>query len=160
MPPTPPRCRPGEPTTGRPARGPSTAPGTTPPTCATRIACAWRSSHRTPVDRAAPVGSGPCLRLLSETPRSPDPMAVRVGINGFGRIGRNFFRAAKAANADIDFVAVNDLTDAKTLAHFLKCDSTLGPDPGPVELDGDAVVADGDRLQVLAECDPAALPWG
>jgi glyceraldehyde 3-phosphate dehydrogenase len=87
-------------------------------------------------------------------------MAVRVGINGFGRIGRNFFRAAKAANADIDFVAVNDLTDAKTLAHLLKYDSILGPYPGSVELDGNTIVVDGDRLEVLAERDPAALPWG
>jgi glyceraldehyde 3-phosphate dehydrogenase len=86
-------------------------------------------------------------------------MAVRVGINGFGRIGRNFFRAAKAANADIDFVAVNDLTDAKTLAHLLKYDSILGPYPGTVELDGDEIVVDGDRMKVLAERDPAALPW-
>jgi glyceraldehyde 3-phosphate dehydrogenase len=86
-------------------------------------------------------------------------MAVRVGINGFGRIGRNFFRAAKAANADIDFVGVNDLTDNKTLAHLLKYDSILGPYPGTVELDGDDIVVDGDRLRVLAERDPAALPW-
>jgi len=86
-------------------------------------------------------------------------MAVRVGINGFGRIGRNLFRAAKAANADIDFVGVNDLTDAKTLAHLLKYDSILGPYPGTVELDGTDIVVDGDRLKVFAETDPAALPW-
>jgi glyceraldehyde 3-phosphate dehydrogenase len=86
-------------------------------------------------------------------------MAVRVGINGFGRIGRNFFRAAKAASADIDFVAMNDLTDAKTLAHLLKYDSILGPYPGTVELDGDDIIVDGDRLKVLAERDPGALPW-
>src|SRR4051794_37621434 len=85
-------------------------------------------------------------------------MAVRVGINGFGRIGRNFFRAAKAAGADIEFVAVNDLTDAKTLAHLLKYDSILGPYPGTVELDGDDIVVDGDRLKGLAERDPAARP--
>ncbi len=87
-------------------------------------------------------------------------MAVRVGINGFGRIGRNFYRAAKAAKADIEFVAVNDLTDAKTLAHLLKYDSILGPYPGSVELDGDDIVVDGERLKVLAERDPGALPWG
>jgi glyceraldehyde 3-phosphate dehydrogenase len=87
-------------------------------------------------------------------------MAVRVGINGFGRIGRNLFRAAKAAKADIDFVAVNDLTDAKTLAHLLKYDSILGPYPGTVELDGNDIIVDGDRLKVLAETDPAKLPWG
>src|SRR3954470_1091538 len=87
-------------------------------------------------------------------------MPVRVGINGFGRIGRNFFRAAKAAKADIDFVAVNDLTDVKTLAHLLKYDSILGPYPGTVEIDGDTIIVDGDALKVLAERDPAKLPWG
>jgi glyceraldehyde 3-phosphate dehydrogenase len=87
-------------------------------------------------------------------------MAVKVGINGFGRIGRNLFRAAKAAQADIDFVAVNDLTDAKTLAHLLKYDSILGPYPGSVEVDGDDIVVDGDTLRVLSERDPGALPWG
>ncbi|HEV2859290.1 MAG TPA: type I glyceraldehyde-3-phosphate dehydrogenase [Solirubrobacterales bacterium] len=87
-------------------------------------------------------------------------MAVKVGINGFGRIGRNVFRAAKAANADIDFVAVNDLTDPATLGHLLKYDSILGRYPGGVEVDGDTIVADGDELKVLSERDPAALPWG
>ena len=87
-------------------------------------------------------------------------MAVKVGINGFGRIGRNLFRAAKAANADIDFVGVNDLTDAKTLAHLLKYDSILGPYPGTVEVDGSDLIVDGDRLRVLTEKDPGALPWG
>ncbi len=86
-------------------------------------------------------------------------MAVRVGINGFGRIGRNLFRAGKASGADIEFVAVNDLTDAKTLAHLLKYDSILGPYPGTVELDGDDIIVDGDRLRVFAERDPADLPW-
>ena len=87
-------------------------------------------------------------------------MAVRVGINGFGRIGRNVFRAAQEAGADIDWVAVNDLTDARTLGHLLKYDSTLGPYPGSVEVAGDGLVVDGDELRVLAERDPAALPWG
>src|SRR3954468_11656095 len=91
--------------------------------------------------------------------RRGERMPVRVGINGFGRIGRNFFRAAKAAGADIEFVAVNDLTDAKTLAHLLKYDSILGPYPGTVELDGDDIIVDGDRIKGLAERDPAALPW-
>jgi glyceraldehyde 3-phosphate dehydrogenase len=86
-------------------------------------------------------------------------MAVKVGINGFGRIGRNIFRAAQAAGADIDFVAVNDLTDPKTLAHLLKYDSILGRYPGTVELDGDTMVIDGKPLKVLSERDPAALPW-
>jgi glyceraldehyde 3-phosphate dehydrogenase len=87
-------------------------------------------------------------------------MAVKVGINGFGRIGRNVFRAAKAANADIDFVAVNDLVDTATMAHLLKYDSILGRYPGGVEVDGDTIVAGGDELKVLSERDPADLPWG
>ncbi len=87
-------------------------------------------------------------------------MSVRVGINGFGRIGRNVFRAAKAANADIEFVAVNDLTDNETLAHLLKYDSILGRYPGTVELTDKGFKIDGDDLIVLAERDPAALPWG
>jgi glyceraldehyde 3-phosphate dehydrogenase len=87
-------------------------------------------------------------------------MAVKVGINGFGRIGRNVFRAAKAANADIDFVAVNDLTDPATLAHLLKYDSILGRFPGEVSVDGDVISVDGDQLKVLSERDPGALPWG
>jgi glyceraldehyde 3-phosphate dehydrogenase len=87
-------------------------------------------------------------------------MAVRVGINGFGRIGRNAFRAAKESGADIDWVAVNDLTDARTLGHLLKYDSTLGPYPGDVEVRDAGLVVDGDELRVLAERDPAALPWG
>jgi glyceraldehyde 3-phosphate dehydrogenase len=87
-------------------------------------------------------------------------MAVKVGINGFGRIGRNVFRAAKAANADIDFVAVNDLTDPGTLAHLLKYDSILGRFPGEVSVDGDVISVGGDQLKVLSERDPGALPWG
>jgi glyceraldehyde 3-phosphate dehydrogenase len=90
-------------------------------------------------------------------------MPVRVGINGFGRIGRNVFRAAKArADArDIEWVAVNDLTDARTLAHLLKYDSIKGPFPGGEvrALDG-AIEVDGHELRVLAETDPAKLPWG
>jgi glyceraldehyde 3-phosphate dehydrogenase len=87
-------------------------------------------------------------------------MPVRVGINGFGRIGRNLFRAAQAKGADIEWVAVNDLTDSKTLAHLLKYDSILGPYPGTVEVADDAIVVDGKPLEVLAERDPGALPWG
>jgi glyceraldehyde 3-phosphate dehydrogenase len=90
-------------------------------------------------------------------------MAVRVGINGFGRIGRNVFRAAMAqgqAAEQIEWVAVNDLTDATTLGHLLKYDSILGPYPGTVEVSGDALVVDGRELKVLAERDPGALPWG
>jgi glyceraldehyde 3-phosphate dehydrogenase len=86
-------------------------------------------------------------------------MATRVAINGFGRIGRNILRAAKKYGADLDFVAVNDLTDAATLAHLLRYDSVHGRYPGSVEVDGDALVVDGDRIQVSAERDPASLPW-
>jgi glyceraldehyde 3-phosphate dehydrogenase (phosphorylating) len=88
-------------------------------------------------------------------------MPVRVAVNGFGRIGRNVLRAAKsrAQAPDVEWVAVNDLTDAATLAHLLKYDSVLGPYPGTVEaLDG-ALRVDGQELKVLAERDPAALPW-
>jgi glyceraldehyde 3-phosphate dehydrogenase len=88
-------------------------------------------------------------------------MAVKVGINGFGRIGRNVFRAAKAANADIDFVAVNDLVDTATMTHLLKYDSILGRYPGEVSSSGeDSITVDGDELKVLSERDPAQLPWG
>jgi glyceraldehyde 3-phosphate dehydrogenase len=86
-------------------------------------------------------------------------MAVKVGINGFGRIGRNLFRAAKAADADIDFVAVNDLTDAESLANLLKYDSILGRYPGEVAPGDGTIRVDGDDLKVLSEKDPAKLPW-
>jgi len=87
-------------------------------------------------------------------------MAVKVGINGFGRIGRNIFRAAHAAGADLDFVAVNDITDPPTLAHLLKYDSILGRFPGEVEAGDASISVDGTEIKVLAERDPAALPWG
>ncbi len=87
-------------------------------------------------------------------------MGIRVGINGFGRIGRNFFRAQHARGSDIEVVALNDLGDAKTMAHLLKYDSNLGPFPGDVE-EGEGVLrAAGEEVQVLSERDPAALPWG
>jgi glyceraldehyde 3-phosphate dehydrogenase len=87
-------------------------------------------------------------------------MAIRVGINGFGRIGRNVLRAAKAMNAtELDFVAVNDLTDTKTLAHLLKYDSVHGRYPGEVSAGADALTVDGDSVRVLSEKDPAKLPW-
>jgi glyceraldehyde 3-phosphate dehydrogenase len=87
-------------------------------------------------------------------------MPLRVGINGFGRIGRNVFRAAHEQGADIEFVAVNDLTDNATLAHLLKYDSILGPFPGTVEQTADGLKVDGRDLKVLAERDPGNLPWG
>jgi glyceraldehyde 3-phosphate dehydrogenase len=87
-------------------------------------------------------------------------MAVKVGINGFGRIGRNVFRAAHAAGTDLEFVAVNDLVDVETIAHLLKYDSILGRFPGTVEAGDGAIVVDGKELKVLAERDPANLGWG
>src|SRR5574341_2667491 len=86
-------------------------------------------------------------------------MSVKVGINGFGRIGRNFFRAAKQQGKDWDFVAVNDITDAKTLAHLLKYDSVLGTFDGEVTASDGSIAVRGDELRVLAERDPASLPW-
>jgi glyceraldehyde 3-phosphate dehydrogenase len=87
-------------------------------------------------------------------------MALKVGINGFGRIGRNVVRAAlRQGVTDIDFVAVNDLTDTKTLAHLLKYDSVHGRFQGTVEAEGDALIVNGDRMRVLSEKDPAKLPW-
>jgi len=86
-------------------------------------------------------------------------MSVKVGINGFGRIGRNFYRAAKSLGKDWDFVAVNDITDAKTLAHLLKYDSVLGTFDREVGVTERGITVDGDELRVLAERDPAALPW-
>jgi len=87
-------------------------------------------------------------------------MALRVAINGFGRIGRNVLRAAKQAGvADIDFVAVNDLTDTRTLAHLLRHDSVHRHYPGTVEARENALVVDGDEVRVFSEKDPSALPW-
>lgn len=87
-------------------------------------------------------------------------MAIRVAINGFGRIGRNILRAAKQSGVeDIDFVAVNDLTDTHTLAHLLRYDSVHGRYPGNIEVEGEVLKVDGDEIRVFAEKDPAALPW-
>ena len=87
-------------------------------------------------------------------------MPIRVAINGFGRIGRNVLRAAKKLGIrELDFVAVNDLTDTKTLAHLLTYDSVHGRFAGTVEARGDSLVVDGDSIKVLAQKDPAALPW-
>ena len=86
-------------------------------------------------------------------------MPVRVGINGFGRIGRNVFRAAQAVQADIEWVAFNDLTDNATLAHLLKYDSTLGRYPGTVEVSDTGLVVDGQAIRVFEEKDPALIDW-
>jgi glyceraldehyde 3-phosphate dehydrogenase len=85
--------------------------------------------------------------------------AVRVGINGFGRIGRNLYRAAYEAGSELEFVAVNDITDERTLAHLLKYDSILGRFPGRVEERDGAIAVDGTEIKVLAERDPGGLPW-
>jgi glyceraldehyde 3-phosphate dehydrogenase len=87
-------------------------------------------------------------------------MTVRVAINGFGRIGRNVFRVAYETGADIEWLAVNDLVDPKTIAHLLKYDSTYGPFPGEVKSTPAGFSVDGKEIRVLAERDPAALPWG
>jgi glyceraldehyde 3-phosphate dehydrogenase len=87
-------------------------------------------------------------------------LSVKIGINGFGRIGRNYFRAALAKGSELEVVAVNDLTDPKTLAHLLKYDSIAGKLNAEVSVDGDSIVVNGKRIKVLAERDPAKLPWG
>ena len=87
-------------------------------------------------------------------------MTVRVGINGFGRIGRNFWRAVAASGQDIEIVAVNDLTSPEVLAHLLKYDSVLGALTEDIAADGESIKIDGNTIKVLSERDPAALPWG
>ncbi|MGH2926680.1 MAG: glyceraldehyde 3-phosphate dehydrogenase NAD-binding domain-containing protein, partial [Solirubrobacteraceae bacterium] len=86
-------------------------------------------------------------------------MPVRVAINGFGRIGRNVFRAAHESGAEIEWLAVNDLVEPRTIAHLLKYDSNYGPFPGAVEATDTGFSVDGAEVRVLAERDPAALPW-
>ncbi|HEY7876525.1 MAG TPA: type I glyceraldehyde-3-phosphate dehydrogenase [Actinomycetota bacterium] len=87
-------------------------------------------------------------------------MATRIGINGFGRIGRNFFRAMSARNSSLELVAVNDLGDAATMAHLLKYDSVLGPLGKEVKVTDDGFSVEGDEIKLLSERDPGALPWG
>ena len=87
-------------------------------------------------------------------------MTVKVGINGFGRIGRNYFRALTASGADIEVVGVNDLTDNKTLAHLLKYDSILHRFPGEISFDDESITVDGHKIMAYAERDPSKLPWG
>jgi glyceraldehyde 3-phosphate dehydrogenase len=87
-------------------------------------------------------------------------LSVKIGINGFGRIGRNYFRAALAKGSDLEIVAVNDLTDTAALAHLLKYDTVSGRLPATVKVDGDTIIINGKPIKVLAERDPANLPWG
>jgi glyceraldehyde 3-phosphate dehydrogenase (phosphorylating) len=98
------------------------------------------------------------IPLIKIGPFGGDAMAVKVGINGFGRIGRNIMRAA-LGNKEIDFIAVNDLTNAATLAHLLKYDSVLGNLKSAVEVKGDGIAVDGDQFKVVSMRDPAQLPW-
>jgi glyceraldehyde 3-phosphate dehydrogenase len=86
-------------------------------------------------------------------------VTIRVGINGFGRIGRNFFRAVQASDADVEIVGINDLTKPEILAHFLKYDTILRRFPGTIEATEDALIVNGREIKVLSERDPAALPW-
>jgi glyceraldehyde 3-phosphate dehydrogenase len=92
--------------------------------------------------------------------RGAGAVTVRVGINGFGRIGRNFFRAAVASGADIDVVAANDLGDVATMAHLLKYDTILGRFGAEIESGPDGIRVGGHTIKMLAERDPAQLPWG
>src|SRR5467141_3884212 len=87
-------------------------------------------------------------------------MTVKVGINGFGRIGRNVYRAARQNGSSFEVVAVNDITSATTLGHLLQYDTILGRYPGSVQVDGDHLHVEGQRVQVLAEREPQRLPWG
>ena len=87
-------------------------------------------------------------------------MTVRVGINGFGRIGRNFFRAVQAQGADIEIVAVNDLGSVKTMAHLLKYDSVMRQLPNDIKVSKNGISVDGVEIKVLSERDPKNLPWG
>ena len=105
--------------------------------------------EKSPSNRAPPTGA-----------LGGHKVTTRVGINGFGRIGRNFFRAALEQGADIEVVAVNDLTDTKTLAHLLKYDSILGRFDGEVSFTEDSLIVNGKEIKVLAQRNPADLPWG
>src|SRR4051812_32101726 len=114
----------------------------------------------------ARFGKDPLRRLGAASRLEPSysgrlrGMATRVGINGFGRIGRNFFRAHLERGGDFEIVAVNDLGDAKTMGHLLQYDSVLGPLQEQVQVGDGTIRAGGTELKVLAERDPASLPWG
>jgi glyceraldehyde 3-phosphate dehydrogenase len=115
----------------------------------------------TPAPAAGPAaGAHDHLARRTGAPEHGGTVTVRVGINGFGRIGRNYFRAALAKGSDLEIVAVNDLTDNKALAHLLKYDSTAGILQQSVELEGDSIVVDGKPVKVLEQRDPAQLGWG
>ena len=105
------------------------------------------------------VGKLISVKFVVQKLENGDIMAIKVGINGFGRIGRLLYRAALERNADIDFVAINDLADAKTNAHLLKYDSIHGHFPGTVEVVGNDMVVNGKTLKCLSVKDPVVLPW-
>jgi glyceraldehyde 3-phosphate dehydrogenase len=109
--------------------------------------------------RSLPNDWGGLQIFFNLATRREKTMGVKIGINGFGRIGRVIMRAAQRMGADVDFVAVNDLTDAQTLAHLLKYDSVHGPFPGEVQVKDDAILVNGKEIKVLAVKDPAQLPW-
>src|SRR5262249_21488647 len=94
------------------------------------------------------------------TTEGDSTVTVRVGINGFGRIGRNFFRAVNASGVDIDIVGVNDIAPVDVLAHFLHYDSILGRYPGEIETSDDSLIVDGAKIRSMAVLKPAELPWG
>ena len=105
------------------------------------------------------VGKLISVKFVVQKLENGDIMAIKVGINGFGRIGRLLYRAALERNANIDFVAINDLADAKTNAHLLKYDSIHGHFPGTVEVVGNDMVVNGKTLKCLSVKDPVILPW-
>ena len=143
---------------GGPGRAPRPPPASslTPPTPARVSPSRWprRAAARWP---PAAFGS---LTPRFQHGKGFETMAVRVGINGFGRIGRNVFRAAHESGADVEIVAVNDITDRRHAGHLLKYDSVFGPFPGEVSVGDGALIVNGSEVKVLAERDPAALPWG
>ena len=138
---------------------------TTPPTCCDPDGLRRRGRLAQMTAAAAPSDSLQAARSRRRVPFGSRvderrcAMAVRVGINGFGRIGRNVFRAAYEPGADIEWLAVNDIVDPKTIAHLLKYDSTYGPFPGKVEATDTGFAVDGKEIKVLGETDPAKLPW-
>jgi glyceraldehyde 3-phosphate dehydrogenase len=136
-----------------------------------RLGCPARAAHGCGVTgRVDQIGARPATRSAHTNPSGscPDgrkseemgPVTIRVGINGFGRIGRNFTRAVLASGADIQIVAFNDLGDTATTAHLLKYDSILGRLPHEVKASGDEITVGGHTIKALAERDPAKLPWG
>src|SRR5919106_2243235 len=154
----------------RTSRSPSDAPAAV--TARSSSQTTWRGSSETRASRrrstsATSIADGRTPSRAThanafdrvEFPLRRTAMGVKIGINGFGRIGRNFFRAAKQRGSDLDLVAVNDITDSKTLAHLLRYDSVLGTFDRDIAVSENGIRVDGDELRVLAERDPASLPW-